>query len=42
MKIAARMVRLAAARPAEALNDALGLAAVCVLLFVGFAATSIA
>lgn len=42
MKIAARMARLAAARPAEALSDVLGLAAICVLVFVGFAATSIA
>ena len=42
MKIAARMIEVAAERPFEALEDVVGLAAVCILLFVGFAATAFA
>ncbi len=42
MKIAARMYQLAAARPAEAIEDVVGLAAICILVFVGFAATAMA
>lgn len=42
MKTAARMMRLAAARPSEAAQDVVGLAAICVLVFVGFAATAMA
>lgn len=42
MKTAARMIRLAADHPREAAEDILGLAAMCVLVFVGFAATAIA
>ena len=42
MKTAARMIRLAADRPAEAAEDIIGLAAMCLLVFVGFAATAMA
>ncbi|MEM7546148.1 MAG: hypothetical protein AAF367_11480 [Pseudomonadota bacterium] len=42
MKTATRIYRLAAARPAEAIEDALGLAVICVLIFAGFAATAVA
>ena len=40
MRTAARMIRIAADRPAEAAEDLVGLAAICVLVFVGFAATA--
>ena len=42
MKTAARMFELASANPTEAIEDVLGLVAICVLVFVGFAATAIA
>ena len=42
MKTAARMIRLAADRPSEAVEDIVGLAAMCLLVFVGFAATAFA
>ncbi|MFV0473826.1 MAG: hypothetical protein ACK5MQ_06405 [Pikeienuella sp.] len=42
MRFAARFYQLAAARPVEALNDVLGLAAICAMVFAGFAATSLA
>lgn len=42
MKIAARMIELASRRPTEALEDVVGLAAICVLIFAGFAATAVA
>lgn len=41
MKTAARMMELAAARPADAMQDVLGLAAICGLVFIGFVATAI-
>lgn len=42
MKTANRIYQLAAARPAEAVEDIIGLAAICGLVFVGFAVTAIA
>ena len=42
MKTAGRIFKLAANRPAEALEDVLGLSAMCVLVFIGFVATNLA
>ena len=42
MKAAARFIEITAAEPREAIQDALGLAALVILVFVGFAATAIA
>ena len=42
MKIAVRLIETATADPRAALEDALGLAALCALLGLGFAATSLA
>ncbi len=40
MKIAARMIEVATSRPAEAVEDVIGLAVICVLVFAGFAVTA--
>lgn len=42
MGIASRLLELAAARPREALTDIVGLAAICAMVFVGFAVTAAA
>lgn len=40
MNTARRMIAVAADRPAEAVADVLGLAALCLMIAVGFAATA--
>lgn len=42
MSAVGRLIELAAARPGEALADVLGLAAICVMVFAGLAATAFA
>jgi hypothetical protein len=42
VKTAIRMIEVAAEQPKEALTDVLGLAALCAIMFIGFAATSLA
>lgn len=42
MKTAARMIEIASRHPRESLEDVIGLAAICVLVFAGFAVTAMA
>lgn len=42
MRAARRLIELAAARPGAALADVFGLALICLMVFAGFAMTSVA